>query len=213
MTITLRRPRTAYAKAATVLGIGSAAALVAGALPFATLPSLVALLLPVPVALVAHLAARRSVRAGRAAGAALLVSLAMLVILVPLATHASALAWRGQRVEATVIRTADTRLADLAVRSAYLADAGGHPIPGRLPVFDPDLRVGDRVLVVVDAGHWVDPETAGQAGTLGPLWTAVAVAFGLTVLASLWSGYSRPRRLPWIRGDRTRVTGGIHRYQ
>lgn len=213
VTLTPRRSRTAPAKAATVLGIGGAAALVAGALPFATLPSLVALLLPVPIVLVAHWAARRLVRAGRMAGAALLVSLGALVIMAPLAIQASTLAWRGQRVEATVVRTADTRLADLAVRSAYLADEDGRPIAGRLPVFDDGLGVGDRIPVVVAAGHWVDPGPVVQVEALGPLWSAVGGAFGLTALASLWSAYSRPRRLPLIRVGRTRVLRARSRYQ
>jgi hypothetical protein len=89
VTITLRRPRTVPAKAATVLGIGTTAAVLAGALPF-TAPSHPATMAPVVViASVAHLVAGRLVRAGRMARGALLASTTLLVILATLTTHGS----------------------------------------------------------------------------------------------------------------------------
>jgi hypothetical protein len=89
VTITPRRPRTVPAKTASVLGIGTAAAVLAGALPFATLSYPATMAPVVVIASVAHLVAVRLVRAGRMARGALLTSTTLLVVLAPLATHGS----------------------------------------------------------------------------------------------------------------------------
>lgn len=193
-----RRPRTATARSATIVGLYVGAAAVAAAAPFARLPGAGATLVAVVALVAAFVVGQQLVWYPRWAQVGGLLAAAVFVVCGGLAAQSSVLSWHGERVEAVVT---DVSVAGSHRTKSYvfvLADGQGRPLPGRLREDFREFERGDRVTVVVDRGNWFDPRTTGEVAAARPLGVAAAIALAVTtlmaVLGSRRAGTGQPPR-------------------
>jgi hypothetical protein len=189
----LHRPRTALAKAATILGVYAAAALGGGLIPFLALPGNMPFMAVAFVFVVALVVGQQLVQASSwsALGGALAGFALMFTTFygVPLGV----LAWRGQTIQATVISVQTSRYKASTTYFYGLADARLRRLPGHLSEDSNYFAVGEEVMVVTDPNGMIDPQTPGEVGAVRPIWIANAISFAVTALMALWIANSRPR--------------------
>lgn len=196
-----RRPRSAAAKSATILGLYVAAALAAAAVPFARLPGLGPMATVCVLMMAAFVVGQQLVWYSWWAQLGGLFAAAVFVVCTFLAAHSSVLAWHGNRVEAVVTDVAAAHGPRGSEAYQYvLVDAHERRIPGHLSEYGSEFDVGEEVTVVVDRRNWVDPKTTGEVDAARPLWLVAVIALLLTTVMSVLGGRSRGTGRPPRRG-------------